>query len=95
MEAITKNQARIVGFIEDFIKVNQYSPTFNEIASGCGLKSLATVSKHVGNLKAKGVLTGDRNRSRSLDVAKPENRFVFHVERLWDTVEKCYWVREK
>jgi repressor LexA len=98
MAAITQAQSRVLEFIKDFIKTNRYSPTFQEIAIGCGLKSLATVSKHIQHLVAKGVLTQNRNLKRSIEIVEPPTKQRFELigtERLWDSVEMCYWVRER
>ena len=53
---------------------NGYSPSFEEIARGMGLKSLATVHKHITNLEKKGLLDRVHNRSRSIDVVAPGTR---------------------
>ena len=53
---------------------NGYSPSFEEIARGMGLKSLATVHKHITNLEKKGLLDRVHNRSRSIDVLPPGSR---------------------
>ena len=66
--AITKRQRQVYDFIHDFVQEHGYSPSFEEIGSGMGLSSLATVHKHVSNLEKKGLLRRDYNRSRSIDV---------------------------
>jgi repressor LexA len=66
--AITKRQREVYDFIHDFVQQHGYSPSFEEIGSGIGLSSLATVHKHVSNLEKKGLLKRDYNRSRSIDV---------------------------
>lgn len=53
---------------------NGYSPSFEEIARGMELKSLATVHKHITNLERKGMLDRVHNRSRSIDVVPPGER---------------------
>jgi len=68
MPAVTKRQREVLDFIQGFEADRNYSPSFQEIADGLGLNSLATVHKHVHNLKRKGLLKGDDNRSRSLEV---------------------------
>jgi repressor LexA len=100
MAAVTKSQRRVLDFIKGFIETNRYSPSFDEIADGLGLKSLATVSKHIGHLKEKGLLKDSRNRSRSLEIVAPgtlDSRFVLNAAgtHLRDNVENCWWVREK
>jgi len=72
--AITRRQRQVYDFISDFVQKNGYSPSFDEIGSGLGLSSLATVHKHISNLERKGLLTRDYNRSRSIDLLPPKGR---------------------
>ena len=66
--AVTRRQREVLDFLESFVTRNGYSPSFEEIARGLELKSLATVHKHITNLEMKGLLDRERNRSRSIDV---------------------------
>lgn len=66
--ALTKRQKQVVDFIADFIGDNGYSPSYEEIARGLQLASLATVHKHVSALEAKNYLKRGFNQSRSLEV---------------------------
>jgi repressor LexA len=66
--AVTRRQREVLDFIGNFVEQNGYSPSFEEIARGLNLKSLATVHKHVTNLQTKGALQRGHNRSRSIDV---------------------------
>ena len=72
--AVTRRQKEILDFLESFVTRNGYSPSFEEIARGMGLKSLATVHKHITNLEKKGLLDRVHNRSRSIDVLPPGSR---------------------
>src|ERR1700752_2400060 len=72
--AVTRRQREVYDFIADFVQRNQYSPSFEEIGSGLGLSSLATVHKHITNLEKKGLLNRDYNRSRSIDLLPPKGR---------------------
>jgi repressor LexA len=54
--AVTRRQKEVLDFLESFVTRNGYSPSFEEIARGMGLKSLATVHKHITNLEKKGML---------------------------------------
>jgi repressor LexA len=69
--AVTRRQKEILDFLESFVMRNGYSPSFEEIARGMGLKSLATVHKHITNLEKKGLLNRVHNHSRSIDVLPP------------------------
>jgi repressor LexA len=66
--AVTRRQKEVLDFLESFVTRNGYSPSFEEIARGLELKSLATVHKHITNLEKKGLLDRVHNRSRSIDV---------------------------
>ena len=66
--AITRRQKEVLDFLSNFTAQNGYSPSYDEIATGLGLNSLATVHKHVTNLQSKGLLQRAHNRSRSIDV---------------------------
>ncbi|GGA56254.1 LexA repressor [Edaphobacter acidisoli] len=72
--AITRRQKEVLDFLSGFTQKNGYSPSYEEIASGLGLSSLATVHKHVTNLQNKGLLQRAHNRSRSIDVLPPRSK---------------------
>ncbi len=71
--AITRRQKEVLDFIQNFVERCGYSPSFEEIAHGLDLTSLATVHKHISNLERKGLLQRAHNRSRSIDVL-PERK---------------------
>jgi repressor LexA len=99
MIAITKKQKIIIDFIKFYVDTYGYSPSFQEIADGIGLKSLATVHKHIGNLVKRGKLKMSPHSSRSIEIVEEVlmgPRFSFWTpERLWDNVDNVFWVREK
>ena len=70
--AITRRQKEVLDFLSGFTQKHGYSPSYEEIAHGLGLTSLATVHKHVTNLQNKGLLQRAHNRSRSIDVLPPK-----------------------
>lgn len=72
--AVTRRQKEVLDFLESFVSRNGYSPSFEEIARGLELKSLATVHKHISNLERKGLLDRVHNRSRSIDVVPAGTR---------------------
>jgi repressor LexA len=72
--AITRRQKEVIDFLSGFTQKNGYSPSYEEIASGLGLSSLATVHKHITNLQNKGLLQRAHNRSRSIDVLPTRSR---------------------
>ncbi len=72
--AVTRRQKEVLDFISSFVQRNGYSPSFEEIAHGLNLRSLATVHKHITNLQNKGMLQRAHNRSRSIDVLPPRSK---------------------
>ena len=66
--ALTKRQKEVLDFIVEFLKNQEYSPSFEEIAEGMGLASIATVHKHLTALEAKGYLKRSFNQSRALEL---------------------------
>src|SRR5215471_14563813 len=67
--ALTKRQKQVLDFIANFVDENGYCPSFEEIARGLELASLATVHKHISVLESKNYLKRGFNQSRSLEVA--------------------------
>jgi repressor LexA len=67
--ALTKRQKEVLDFIADFVDTNGYCPSYDEIAQGLSLASLATVHKHISALEAKNYLKRGFNQSRSLELA--------------------------
>ena len=71
---LTKRQKQVLDFISRFQDDNGYCPSYEEIAHGLELASLATVHKHITNLERKGLLKREQNRSRSIDVLPVRSR---------------------
>jgi repressor LexA len=67
--ALTKRQKQVLDFIAQFLDDNGYCPSFDEIARGLNLASLATVHKHISVLESKNYLKRGFNQSRSLELA--------------------------
>jgi len=67
--AITRRQKEVLDFIASFQVENGYSPSYEEIARGLNLASIATVHKHISALDKKNYLQRSHNQSRSIDVA--------------------------
>ncbi len=67
--ALTKRQKEVLDFIAGFVDENGYCPSYEEIARGLNLASLATVHKHITVLETKSYLKRGFNQSRSLELA--------------------------
>ena len=66
--ALTRRQKEVLDFIASYQVENGYSPSYEEIARGLSLASLATVHKHIQTLETKSYLKRGFNRSRSLEL---------------------------
>jgi len=68
--ALTKRQKEVLDFIADFIEEKGYSPSYEELAQGLELASLATVHKHIQALESRNYVRRLFNQSRSLEVSQ-------------------------
>ena len=71
---LTRRQKEILDFLNRFIDRKGYAPTIEEIAGHFGLRSLATVHKHLTHLQDKGLIRRHWNRSRALELLPTEVR---------------------
>jgi repressor LexA len=67
--ALTKRQKEFLDFLASFLDKKGYSPSYEEIAEGLDLASLATVHKHIMALEAKHYVKRGFNQSRSLEIS--------------------------
>ncbi|MBK5294841.1 MAG: transcriptional repressor LexA [Acidobacteriia bacterium] len=67
--ALTPRQKQLLDFISGFVDDRGYCPSYEEIAGGLELASLATVHKHISALESKKYLRRSFNQSRSLELA--------------------------
>ena len=67
--ALTKRQKQVLDFIAGFVDKERFCPSYEEIARGLNLASLATVHKHITVLESKSYLKRGFNQSRSLELA--------------------------
>jgi repressor LexA len=68
--ALTKRQKEVLDYLVSFLNRRGYSPSFEEIAHGLKLTSLATVHKHLSTLEKKGFIRRGYNQSRSIEVTQ-------------------------
>jgi len=69
---LTKRQKEILDFLTRYLERKGYAPTIEEIGEHFGLRSLATVHKHLTNLQDKGLIKRAWNRSRALELVPTE-----------------------
>lgn len=68
--ALTPRQKEVLDFLAAYIERRGFSPSFEEIAAGLNLSSLATVHKHISALEQKGYVRRRFNESRSIEVSR-------------------------
>ena len=67
--ALTPRQKQLLDYLIDFIDSNGYNPSYEEIATGLSLASLATVHKHISALERKKYIRRGHNQSRSIEIS--------------------------
>ena len=66
MARTSDKQQKILEFLNEFIDANGYPPTVREICAAVGLKSTATVSYHLTELKRLGKIQADSGKRRAI-----------------------------
>jgi repressor LexA len=67
--ALTPRQKQLLDFLVEFIGEHGYNPSYEEIATGLKLASLATVHKHISALERKSYIRRGHNQSRSVEIS--------------------------
>lgn len=68
-ERATKKQQELLQFFTAFVEEHKYAPSYREIMTSLGYKSVSTVAVHVDALVAKGFLVKSDNYARSIRLA--------------------------
>lgn len=77
---LTKKQALIIEFLNEYTSTRGVSPTYREIMTALGLSSVSAVAEHIDNLVAKGAVKKAPGTARSLeviDLSFPETTELF------------------
>jgi repressor LexA len=67
MSVLTRRQREVYECIRDFVAEHGYAPSLDEVGERLGLRSVATVHRHVELLVEKGWVRKAANSSRSLE----------------------------
>ena len=89
---LTKKQALIIDFINEFTSRQGESPSYREIMTALGLSSVSAVAEHIDNLVAKGALRKTPGAARSLevlDLTHPETVALFRQALEHATLEEA------
>jgi repressor LexA len=63
---LSERQGRILSFLEDFTRENEYPPTIREIGAAVGISSTSVVNYNLNVLEYKGYIIRDKIVSRGL-----------------------------
>lgn len=74
MARTSDKQQKILEYLNEFIEENGYPPTVREICAAVGLKSTATVSYHLTELKKLGKIQADSNKRRAISLPEQQQR---------------------
>ncbi len=77
MGRTSDKQEKILAFLNDYMEEYGYAPSVREICAAVGLKSTATVSYHLNELKRQGRIEGDSSKRRAISL--PESRRGGHI----------------
>jgi repressor LexA len=64
----TEKQAKLLDFIESYMRKHDVSPSYREIRDALGLSSVSAVAEHIENCVAAGYLRKIPNAARTLEV---------------------------
>jgi len=67
-ENTTKKQRELLNYLAEFIKANDYAPSYREVMNALNYKSVSTVANHIDSLITKGYLSKRDNSARSLEI---------------------------
>ena len=70
MKALTEQQGRVLGFVEDHVRRCGYPPTLREIGEAVGLANVNAVRGHLEALQRKGYVVKDPDKARSIRVVR-------------------------
>lgn len=65
-QPLTKRQKEVYDFLASFIAEKGYAPSLEEIGTALNLRALATIHKHLENLKDKGWILRQFGMTRSI-----------------------------
>ena len=63
---LSERQEKMLSFLEDFTRENEYPPTIREIGAAVGISSTSVVNYNLNVLEKKGYITRDKIVSRGL-----------------------------
>lgn len=84
----SKKQRALLLYIEAFIRMHGFGPSYREIMQAMQYKSVSTVAIHIDNLITKGHLSKRSRSARSLEVVNQTAVFKESTKRIPTTQQK-------
>jgi len=78
---LSSKQVEVLDYIKKFIATKGYSPTVREIMVGLAYKSPSTVQDHLKKLVLAGLITMDKNKSRTIELLV-QNEYLSTNEKI-------------
>ena len=78
-ERTSKKQQDLLQYISDFLQEHNYAPSYREVMTALGYKSVSTVAVHVDGLITKGYLTKSDKSARSIRMASESTSDNSHL----------------
>ena len=70
---ISKQQSRILDYMNMYLKDNGYPPTVREICAAVGLSSTSTVHSHLKKLEKEGYIKKKESKPRAIGITNPNS----------------------
>lgn len=87
-ERTTKKQQELYQYIAAFLSQHNYAPSYREIMSALGYKSVSTVAVHVDGLINKGYLVKHEKSARSIRLSTETSGDDSHLTWLRNEITK-------
>ena len=78
---LTARQFQCLKAIKSLTDATGYAPALHELKEFLGLSSLATIHQHVSNLKRKGYVLMECNRSRSIRLTRVGENLIYRTRQ--------------
>ncbi len=80
MYDITKQQRKILDYIQQEVITKGYPPSVREICSAVGLRSTSSVHAHLEKLEKKGYIRRDPTKPRAIEILTQDSNILNHKE---------------
>lgn len=95
MDRSSMRQRELLEHVDGFIKEHGYGPSYREIMTALGYKSVSTVATHIDGLLAKGYLRKATRSARSLEVVTLQEPRAVSATKHRNVTEYETWLVSK